>query len=195
MSDAAYEEMRELRDFLHDLANASGGVSSGFQSFVGKLHGVAGNLTLIQHITEDPDLAPFQIVSVETVRKVDQLIREFILPHGLALYDSIGSNEFGERIRKIASYILTSGKTEFTAHNFTNNVRQLRNMSVFDLIRAVSPLVVGGWLDCDTRNPNAPRWKLRPGVAEAMRARRETEEREKQALAGLMNSNRRGRRK
>ena len=194
MTDEAYQIMRELRDFLHDLGNASAAVSAGFQGFVGKLVGVAGNLALILHIIEDPFANPFKPVPEETARKAARLIHEFILPHGLELYQSAGGGEARERGRKIASYVLTSGKTDFTASDFTRNVWPLVGMSVFDLVRAVSPLVAWGWLDLDGRNPNAPRWKLRPGVAEAMRERRENAEREKLALAKLMNSNRRGRR-
>jgi hypothetical protein len=191
MSDEAYQVMRELRDFLHDLGNASAGVSAGFQSFVGKLVDVAGNLALILHIIDDPFSNPFKVVPVEIARKASRLIHEFVLPHGLELYQSAGGGEARERGRKIASYVLTSGKTEFTASDFTRNVWPLVGMSMFDLMRAVSPLVAWGWLDLDSRHPNAPRWKSRPGVAEAMAERRETEERESQALSNAMGWKRR----
>lgn len=127
----------------------------------------------------------------KTTLKASRLIHEFVLPHGLELYQSAGGGEARERGRKIASYVLTSGKGEFTSSDFTRNVWALVGMAVFDLVRAVSPLVAWGWLDLDSRNPNAPRWKLRPGVAEAMRERRETEERESQALSNAMDWKRR----
>jgi hypothetical protein len=130
-------------------------------------------------------------VSRETMEKVDRLVREFLIDHALQFYEEMNRKEGGERIRTTASYILTSRQTEFKPSDFTRNVALLKNMGLFDLVRAVSPLVAGGWLDLFDVNKSAPRWRLCKGVAEAMAERRHSEEREKAALAQLMGSRRR----
>jgi hypothetical protein len=192
LSPEAADAMWELREYLHNLANALSGSSDAMANFVSKLAGVAGNLTLIIHIAAHPDKV-YRPVERRAVECVSRLIHEYILPHAMEFYRVIGVSWNGEQLRKIASYILTSGKDTFTASDFTRNVAPLVGKEVPEVVRAVSPLAAVGWLDLDNRKPTAPRWKLCPGVAEAMATRRETEEREKQALAELMNSNRRGR--
>jgi hypothetical protein len=192
MSPEAEDAMWELLEYLHHLAGAMSGASDAMANFINKMAGVAGNLTLLLHIAANSETL-WRPVSRRTVERVDQLIREYILPHAMEFYRVIGTGWNGEQLRKIASYILTSGKDAFTASDFTRNVAALVGKEVPEVVRAVSPLAAVGWLDLDNRKPTAPRWKLCPGVAEAMATRRETEEREKQALAELMNSNRRGR--
>ncbi len=192
MSPEAEDAMWELLEYLHHLAGAMSGASDAMANFVNKMAGVAGNLTLLLHIAANSETL-WRPVSRRTVERVDQLIREYILPHAMEFYRVIGTGWNGEQLRKITSYILTSGKTEFRPSDFTRNVAPLIGMGLFDLTRALSPLVAVGWFDLDNRKPTAPRWKLCPGVAEAMKERREIEEREKQALAKLMNSSRRKR--
>jgi hypothetical protein len=190
LSPEAADAMWELRRYLFDLAKAMRGVAPTMANFVNKLPGVAGNLTLIMHIAADPHEV-YRPVRLRTIERVRRLICEFILPHAEELYGFIGGGWNGEQLRAIASYLLTSGKSDFISSDFTRNVRPLKGMSTFDLARAISPLVAGGWLDLDNRKPTAPRWRLCPGVAEAMKARRESEEREKQALSDLMGWKRR----
>jgi hypothetical protein len=47
LAEDAVTAMTEFRQYLHDLEQASPGMADGFQSFVGKLPGVAGSLALI----------------------------------------------------------------------------------------------------------------------------------------------------
>jgi hypothetical protein len=193
LSPEAADVMWDMREYFHNLAGAMSGASDAMANFVSKLSGVAGNLTLILHIAANPHEIHHP-VRARTVEHARQLICDFILPHAMEFYRTAGMGWNGEQLRKIASYILTSGTTTFTASDFTRNVAPLVGREVPEVARAVSPLVAVGWLDLDNRKPTAPRWTLCAGVAEAMAARRETEEKEKQVLADLMNSNRRGRR-
>ena len=137
---------------------------------------------LILHVVEDPLSNPFRRVSVETARKVDRLIREFILPHGEVFYGKEGGEENLERTQTIASYVLTAGKTDFIPSDFTRNVRQLRGLGHVDLLKTVSPLVAGGWLDQRDKSRNYSTWKLRSGVAEQMEARLSKRKRENKRL-------------
>jgi hypothetical protein len=54
--DNALAIMTELRAYLHDLEEASGGLADGFQGFVGKLSGLAGSLALILHIVRNVEM-------------------------------------------------------------------------------------------------------------------------------------------
>src|SRR5262245_35545917 len=58
MTDAALAVMDALHRRLFDLGAASEGLSTGFQTFVGKLEGLAGSLALIlhmaHHLANDP---------------------------------------------------------------------------------------------------------------------------------------------
>ena len=77
MSDAALAVMAELRQHLFDLEQASGGLAPGFQSFVGKLHGVAGSLALILHMAHDPQTGATYPIDERTVSNVRRLDRRF----------------------------------------------------------------------------------------------------------------------
>ena len=189
MTDAALERMWALREHFHALTNAAAAISPGFQSFVNKLPGVAGNLAVILHVARNPARCSDQ-VDDETIAAVEKIIKEFVLPHGEAFYEG-DANAGIERMRKIASYVLTSGKTTFMPSDFTRNVAPLRGFDLFELKRAVSPLVAGGWLDLNDRWANAPRWTLCAGVADQMENRRREREMEKCALAALMGAKRR----
>jgi hypothetical protein len=184
LSPEAEDAMWELLEHLHYLARAMSGISDAMASFVNKLGGVAGNLTLILHIAANSQRM-WKPVSKETVERVDRLVREYVLPHAMEFYRAINMGWNSEQLRKIASYILTSGKTTFTASDFTRNVAPLVGKDLLETVRAISPLVAGGWLDLNHQKPTFPRWTLCAGVAEAMASRRETEEREKQTLSDL----------
>lgn len=194
MAPEAEDVLWELLEHLHHLSHALSGASDAMANFVNKLGGFAGNLTLIMHIAANSQTI-WRQVSKDTVERVDRLVRGYILPHAMEFYRAVGVGWNGEQLRKIASYILTSGKTTFTASDFTRNVAPLIGKDLMETVRAISPLVAVGWLDLNHQKPTFPRWTVCAGVAEAMASRRETEEREKQILADLMNSNRRGRRK
>ena len=57
MTDHALGIMHDLRRHLFDLEQASGGMATGFQAFVGKLHGMAGRLAPNLHLAHDPKCA------------------------------------------------------------------------------------------------------------------------------------------
>ena len=199
LTEAGAAVMEQLHRHLHDLERCTKAISPGFQGFVGKLAGLTGSLTLILHLIQDGDPQAHAQARVEavTVERVERLTHDFILPHALAFYDGIEGGEGADRLRKIASYILTSGKARIRASDLTNNVRPLRGMGVPELNEALSPLVAGAWLLPDSASGSHQRtttWRVNPSAATQFAARREQEECSKQALAELMNSNRRGRR-
>src|SRR5262249_13071089 len=121
MTDDALVHSARLREHLFDLEQASSGLAAGFEGFVGKLHGVCGTLALILHLTENPKEASSYPVEESTIEKVRRLVLDFILPHAFEFYRGAeGTN--GDRMRRIASWILTSGKQRIIPSDLTTNV-------------------------------------------------------------------------
>jgi hypothetical protein len=186
MDDAAYGEMQALQFELHEFEKASAGYAHGFQTFLGKVPRMAGSLALILHMIEIPS-GMFD-VPLETVRRARKIVIEFMLPHAHVFYDTIEGKMQTERIRKIASFILTSGKARIVASDLTSGVAALRGLNVLDLHKATSRLVTGGWLIPEGTEPVARAWRVAPQVFATFAERRESEEASKAQLAELMNS-------
>jgi hypothetical protein len=185
MSDAALEVMEALRRELHDLEQVSGGLADGFQSFVGKLPGYAGSLALILHMAHDPNEGGLHAVEADIVKNVRRLVLDFILPHAFEFYRTAESVTDGDRLRKLASWIITSGKTRFLASDLTTNIRDLRGLTLFDLNKRVSPLVAAGWLDPAEPGPLNRMWQVTPRVATQFAERARVEQARKAELAKL----------
>ena len=146
---------------------------------------------MILSLAAEPDRLSLAPVSAPIIADVDALIREFILPHAFEFY---GSGDPGsERLRALASWILTSGKTRIVPSDLTTNVRDCRGLGIWDINQRVSPLVAGGWLTPEQPGPMGNAWKVNPQVAAFFAARTEIEERRKATVAALMKSPRRPR--
>ncbi|MGA8612686.1 MAG: DUF3987 domain-containing protein [Xanthobacteraceae bacterium] len=193
LDDDALERLEDLRRHLHDLELEADGVAEGFQAFAGKLAGVAGSLVLILYMLERSQDSGHQ-VPLNIVANVARLMREFILPHGFEFYRAAEGATDGDRLQRIASYILTSGKVRFVASDFTSNVAGLRGLSVFDLNKRISPMVAGGWLIPADREVINRAWLINPEVRTRFRLQIRVEELRKQSVAELMGSPRRSRR-
>jgi len=164
MSDDALAVMTELRRRLHELEQASDGLAAGFQSFVGKLHGLCGSLALILHMADDPKLAATYEVDERTAENTRRLVEGFILPHAVEFYRAGETATHGERLRHLASWILTSGTTRLLASDLTRNVRELRGLTLFEINQRVSPLVAAGWLQPADTTPVCRSWTVTPQV-------------------------------
>jgi hypothetical protein len=198
LDDDALAEMNRIRQRLRDLELVGSGIAEGFDGFVGKLHGIAGTLTLILHIINGPEVAARE-VPVETVKNAGRIIFDCILKHALVFYRLAGSLTEGDPIQRLASYILTSsltGKSRFVPSDFTSNVRHLRGLTLFELNKQISVFVAGGWLIPEPKrdeqhekrpmiaNPSVPHaWNLHPDVPIKMRDRAQAEQRRKAELA------------
>ena len=64
----------------------------------------------------------------------------------------------GDRIQRIASWIVTSGVKVVTTRDLTRNVTGMRGLGSRDIHARVSPLVAGGWLVPDQRGPESTKW-------------------------------------
>jgi hypothetical protein len=88
----------------------------------------------------DPEYQ-FHEIDVDVALNVGALIIDFIIPHALEFYSLGEEMSDGERLRKIASWLITSKQTVVSSRDFIRNVRCLRGVSVFDLQTRLSPLV------------------------------------------------------
>jgi hypothetical protein len=184
MTQAALDRMETLHEYLFKLEHASS-LTSGFQSFIGKLQGLCGSLALILHLAHDPKSRPFEPIEEGIVDDVDHLVRGFILPHASEFYWQNEMTE-GERLRRLASWILTSGKDRILASDLTTNVRDCRGLTLLEINERVSPLVAGGWLQPTDRTPVCRVWKVTPTVRKQLAERVKTEETRKAVLIDLM---------
>ncbi|BBE74572.1 DUF3987 domain-containing protein [Oharaeibacter diazotrophicus] len=176
-----------LMRHLFDLEQVADVYAAGFQAFVGKLGGVFGSLALVLHLAHHPE-APPSYVPADIVEKAARIIREFIIPHAQEFYRTAATVTDGDRTAKVASWILTSGKTQFVPSDFVRNVAHFKNLGVWEVNKALSPLVAGGWLVPAEVGPLARKWTLSPAVPVFFAARAAEEDRRKAVLADLMRS-------
>jgi hypothetical protein len=186
LADDAHPVMEELHRHLHDLQQVGEGIAQGFAGFVGKLAGYAGSLALILHLISAPEGA--RLVSRQTVENVKELVLDFILPHAREFYRTADTITGGDRIQRIASWIVTSGVKVVTTRDLTRNVTGMRGLGTRDIHARVSPLVAGGWLVPEQPVPENTKWHVTSAVARQFEARKREEERRKAEVARLMNS-------
>jgi hypothetical protein len=203
LDDEALTYLGEVRRRLFDLEQVSGGLADGFESFVGKLPGIVGSLALILHLIDLPEAAMATVqdmlrdeVSLDTIQKAGRIVFDFLIPHAAAFYRTAENMAEGDRLQRLASYILTSGLTRFVASDFTSNLWHLRGLPLPELNKQISMLVAGGWLTPEAKregkdqrpstNPWMPHaWVLNPEVPLVMRERADAENRRKTELAAL----------
>jgi Protein of unknown function (DUF3987) len=188
MTDDALATMTALRQRLFDLEQISSSQATGFQSFVGKLHGLTGSLALILHLAHDPHNAAAEPVDEYTVDNVRKLVLEFILPHAFEFYRGAGDVTDGDRLRVLASWVLTSGKQRFVASDFTTNVWDCRGLTLPQVNERVSPLVAAGWLEPADNTPVCRSWKITGQVHIALAEQAKREAARKAALAAMFAS-------
>jgi len=193
-ADDALDVMDDLRRHLFDVEQVSEGLAEGFQAFIGKLPGLAGSLALVLHMATNPRDGGVRPVSRSTAMAVQRIVRDFILPHALEFYRTAETLTDGDRIQKVASYILTSGASRLLVSDLTRNVAPFRGLGMKEVNDRLSPLVAGGWLTPNDPGPITRSWTVNPAVFSQLKKRAEEEDRRKQALADLLNGPRRGRR-
>jgi hypothetical protein len=193
----------ELRAHLHDLSKASKGPAKGFNEFIAKLSGYSMRIALVLHIIHDPEHAS-RFLNGEMARDAVRLVKDFIIPHALECYRRFEEASHGDRLRTIASYLLTARdrngkqKDTFTPSDFTNNVALARNMTVWEIEELLSPFVAADWLDeldnsvKPTRGKKAQiKWELNLVARREFAERQAAEHERKELLAQLMGAPRR----
>jgi hypothetical protein len=148
-----------------------------------------GTLALILHMAHDPELARASPVGEKVILNVRRLMLDYILPHGYEFYCGT-QTAAGERLRRLASWILTGGKRRILASDLTTNIADCRGLTLNELQERVSPLVAGGWLQPEDVTPMCRAWAVSPQVHLQLAERARAEEERKGKLAALMGSSR-----
>jgi hypothetical protein len=183
MTDDARKKITDLRRRLHDLEKASGGITKGFQTFIGKLAGYSGRLALVLHLSEFPN---DRFIGVKTAENICRLVLDFLIPHAFEFY-SLG--ETGDQLKRLASYVLTCDKDRILASDLTTNIRDFRGLTLFQVQERVSPLVAGGWLDPVDRTPMCKAWWVNPAKPRFAEQERKEAER-KRAITEMLRERR-----
>jgi hypothetical protein len=191
LSDDALHVMTALRRHIHELEKVSSGFAAGFQGFIGKLPGMAGTLALILHLAEDPDEQRLHAVSRKTAEDVRKVVLDFVIPHAMEFYRTADSFTDGDRLKSIASWIVTADQTTITSRDLIRNVRNMRGLKLEEIHERLSPLVAGGWIEPDKPGPSNTRWHVKPTVRRQLEKRRQEEEQRKRILTELMRGPRR----
>jgi hypothetical protein len=190
LTPGAIDALAELRSHLFELEQVGEALSEGFEGFVGKLAGYAGSLALILHLADNPKEAVRNFIGQPVIEHVHCLITDFLLPHAHEFY-SVGEGE-SERLRRLASYVLTCGKNRLRLADFTNNVWDCRGKAVLVINQQVSPLVAGGWLAPTEQGPSCRAWDVNRTTIDAQFAERAQTERDRKAvIVQLMRARRR----
>src|SRR5262249_12007895 len=147
-----------LRHYLHDLEKNSGGISKGFQAFIGKLAGYTGSLAIVLHLSEFPGE---RFIGGKVAKNVDRLLRQVLVPHPHQVYRP---GETARQLKPLASYVLTCGKPRVLSSDLTTNIRDFRGLTLFQIQERASTLVAGGWLAPVDRTPTCRAWKVNPAV-------------------------------
>jgi len=169
-SPQAMEVFDRFQDHCLSLERVEG-LGSKFTTFVGKLAGMQGALSLILHLIDNRWDEP---VSGDAAARAERILIHFAIPHAMAFYGEHGDAGDVDDLRSIASFVLTSDKDRFTARDFTQNSHKLRGMGMWEMAKHVSPLVANGWLEEEygKGGGGVKAWLMRPGIREALQARR-----------------------
>ena len=80
---------------------------------------------MILHLATYPEKSKGP-VQEKTAQDVRRLVIDLILPHAFVFYRTAEAAARGDRLQRLASYILTSGKPRIVASDLTSNVADLR---------------------------------------------------------------------
>ena len=191
LTDGAADAMAELQHHLYSLERVGAALTEAFEGHIGKLKAYAGVFTIILHLIANPKEAmKLSAIGRPSVEKATRLIKDFLLPHAYEFYSR--SQGEGERLRRLASYVLTCGKDRLRLADFTNNCWDCRGKKVIEINQQVSPLVAGDWLAPLDPGPACRAWKVnRATIDQQFAARIATERQSKAAIAQLLGARRR----
>ena len=135
-------------------------------------------------MAHDPQTGAADPVDERTIENVRRLILDFIVPHAFEFYRAADSE--GERLRRLASSILTANKIRIVVSDLTTNIADFRGLTVMQVNERVSPLVAAGWLQPADRTPLCRAWMVSPQVYVQFAERAKQEQARKALLRSLM---------
>lgn len=149
MSEEAHCIREALSRYTGELMDY-GTLPSHLVSHLGKWSGLFARLTLLFHAIECHAISqhPTQVeVSGDTAKRVDTLMRRFLLPHALAFYtDVLGAATELEHARWIAGHILAKRLDMITKRDLMVHYKQWRGLDDWKRQKVMQVLEDMGWL-------------------------------------------------
>ena len=177
-SDAAHE-VRETFEREAFALEQSAPLGPRFASFCGKLPGLFGRMCAVMNYLEPTGLG--YLIGEKAAKAARFLLLHSAVPHAARVYTVMGDGAASaETMQAIAGYILVKNVTRLVISDLTTNVRCCRKCSVQDVVKMLSPLIAGGWLNPETDLPFNKAWLVNPLVVTRFgeRASREIARRE-----------------
>lgn len=192
LSPEAAQERKAFFAWAHALLE-SGAVRGPMAGFVGKWEGFWSRLVVVYHMVSEWDRItgqgldemPAGRVEVDTARMVSGLIRHWILPHSMIVYqDILGSLSGDDVVRSVARCVLTWELPEIANRDLLRRCRDWRTAPEWRRAEVSRVLEDGGWwvgLERGAGDRMASRWRINASIsaeyatqAEQERVRRET---------------------
>jgi hypothetical protein len=135
-------------------------------------------------------------ISRQTAEATEKVLKEFILPSMLGLYDFVVSGgQDRDLLRSIASFILASNKDRLRPSDFTAGVRGLKGMPEAKIREWVGRFCVMDWLQPEEKVPSLPpkAWHVSPGLREHFAEHRRKAEEARAAARAILKAGGTGR--
>ncbi len=149
MSEDAHAVREALNQYTADLMEY-GTLPGGLVSHLGKWSGLFARLTLLFHTIECHSMSvhPATVqVTGDTARKVDRLMRKFLLPHALAYYtDILGAASELEHARWVAGHILSKKLNVITNRDIQQHYKQWAGIDTWRRQKIMQLLEDMGWI-------------------------------------------------
>lgn len=172
MSADALRQVYQFRDMAADIEADAESLGRAYCSWIGKLPGYFGSLSILLHVLHAKEEAPYTPISAATAQRVGIILTEFIIPHGRSFYDDVVKTAKTEELQRIGSYLLTSDQDRFTVSDLRwNSGSLLKSKNPWEFESLIAPFVSGGWLTED----GGRAWNVVPGVREKFAERRQIE--------------------
>lgn len=158
-------------------------VGKKFSAWAGKLDQMFARMCLLFHCVEEASDLPFAgfpnpKIELETVRRVDRLFREFLIPHGLRFFvDVAETKEAPEHAQNIAGLILSQKWDRVIPSDLTRNYAPGKSASRRDMEEWMETLAAFGWVEPEVTKigGRVRAWHVNPLVHKAFQERAEDE--------------------
>jgi hypothetical protein len=183
-SPGAQAIRRKLEQRHLDLTTCEG-FSAKLAAHLGKYDGIFARLCLIWHCLETANWnTP---ISEDAAARVERFLHGFLLPHAVAFYASMGSDNH-DRLADVAGYILAHNLQVITNRDLARCIRSTKGLTGFEVRELFEALDALGWITpIPGPRPTSPtRWVVNPECHRLFAARAEAEREHRKKAREIM---------
>lgn len=132
-------------------------------------------------------------ISRRTAEAAERIVKEFILPHIIGLYDVVASGgQDRAMLRSIGDFVLSSSKDRLRPSDVTAGLRALRGQPEHKIREWMGRFCAMGWLEPEEEKPGVPpkAWRVVPGLREYFAARRKQAQEARTAMHAILKAGR-----